>query len=258
MDRMMKRHYSISLLLLVSLSIPAAVFAGVEVVSATYARGMTESYQPVDPTVSFLRGETIYLCLEFRGQSLKGVISARFMFGDDEIAMARTDFSGTENADPSSDLNTTVGFTLRQVEKFPVGTGYRADVFHDGAYLGSWFFRIDPPAGSLPSFVRSAALTRAIDDDFQPTERTTLFAPADTVYITGVGDTGLDSWLQAEWIVSGVLDEEGTRNLTMLEDSADNGFTFYYCPEGGWPLGEHAVILKLNGQVVCRLPFSVR
>lgn len=235
-----------------------AQVASVDVVRATYARSMTASYEPIDPTDQFARGETIYLCVELRGQNLRGTISARFLFGEQELTTAQANLTADSAGDPAAGLNTTVGFSLRQMQNFPVGANYRTDLFHEGIYLGSWFFRIVPPADAIPSFLHTVSLSRSVDDNYRPVDRSTLFAPADTVHLTGSGDTGVDSWLQAEWIVNGAVDDRGTRSLTMLENKAANSFTFYYAPQGGWPRGEHAVELQLDGVVICRIPFSVR
>jgi len=74
----------------------------------------------------------------------------------------------------------------------------------------------------------------------------------------GNGDLGLATWLEAEWFVSGQLDEAGTRSLTLEENTENAGFAFSFIPEGGWPAGEHWVILTVNNEEIGRYSFTTQ
>lgn len=52
------------------------------------------------------------------------------------------------------------------------------------------------------------------------------------------------------------MDDAGTRSLTAQENLQDVGFAFSYLPEGGWPVGEHWVVLIMNDREVGRYPFT--
>jgi len=130
-------------------------------------------------------------------------------------------------------------------------------VVYGDEFVGSYPFRVVPPADAIPSQVRDATLARGADSDYKPVEPTTTFAPDEEVYVVGQGDFGLYTWLQAEWYVSGQLDETGTRNITLQENVADTGFFFSFVPDEGWPVGEHEVVLTMNDQEVGRYNFTV-
>jgi hypothetical protein len=237
---------------------PASPQAAIEILEATFAHGLTEEMQPVDPGADFAPGETIYLSLRIKGRAEEGVVTARFYWGDTFIAEADVDL-----ADANSGLifsigeDTYAGYTLTSDAAFPVGEGYRADVSYDGDLLGGYPFRVVPPSGAIPSKVEEVVLAMGVDEDYNPLETTTVFAFDDTVYLAGRGDLGQATWLQADWYVDGRLDQAGTRSFTMEENAPDTGFAFSYVPEGGWPPGEHFVVLTMNGMEVGDYSFTV-
>jgi hypothetical protein len=105
--------------------------------------------------------------------------------------------------------------------------------------------------------VTQAGLAKGVDADYNPVEPATVFAPDEAVFLVGRGDLGVGTWLQAEWTVGGELDEAGTRSLTAEENLEDVPFSFSFLPEGGWPAGEHTVVLIMNDQEVGRYTFTV-
>jgi hypothetical protein len=237
---------------------PVASEAGIEILEATFAHGLTDEMQPVDPGADFEPGETIHLSLRIKGRPVEGVVTSRFYWDDAFIAEADVDL-----ADANSGLifsigeDTYAGYTLTPDAAFPVGEGYRADVFYDGGLLDTYSFRVVPPAGAIASKVEEVVLALGVDEDYNPVGATTEFAFDDMVYLAGRGDLGQATWLQADWYVGGRLDEEGTRSLTMEENAADTGFAFSYVPEGGWPPGEHFVVLTMNDVEVGDYSFTV-
>jgi len=232
--------------------------AGVQILEATFARGLTEEMQPVEPVADFFPDETVYLSLRIQGRPKAGTVAVRFYWLDTFIAEA-----GVDLADVNSGVlfsigeDTYAGYTLAHEQPFPVGEGYRAEAFYDGQPLGSYAFRVIPPAGAIPSQVQQVTLALGADEQYNPVDPTTTFAFDDTVYLVGRGDLGQGTWIQADWYVSGQLDEAGTRSLTLEENAADVGFAFSFLPEGGWPSGEHFAVLTMNGQEVGRYRFAV-
>ena len=237
---------------------PTQPAAGVEVVDAVFAHGLSEEMAPVEPGSDFGSGETVYLSVELKGRPKEGEVIAHFYWLDTFIADAAVDL-----ADANSGVifsigeNTFAGYTLSHDEAWPVGTGYRADLFFGDEALGSYPFRIVPPAGAIPSQVREVVLAKGADENYNPIEPATTFAPAEAVYLVGRGDLGQESWIQADWFVSGQLDEAGTRSITLEEDMTDAGFSFSFVPEAGWPSGEHYVVLTVDGEEVGRYPFAI-
>jgi hypothetical protein len=237
---------------------PRPPVEGIEILEATFGHDLTEEMQPVDPGADFRPDETVYLSLRIRGRPKEGVVTARFFWRDAFIAEA-----GVDLADVNSRLlfsigeNTYAGYSLTHEQPFPLGRGYRAEVSYDGQPLGEYAFRVVPPPEAIPSQVTEAALAQGTDANYAPIAPTTSFAREDTVHLVGRGDLGLYSWIQADWYVNGELDEAGTRSLTMEENVADTGFAFSYHPEGGWPPGDHFVVLTLNDQELGRYPFTV-
>lgn len=232
--------------------------SGVQLLEATFAHDLGEEMQPVDPGSDFAPEETIYLSIKIKGRPKEGVLTARFYWGDDFVAEADVDL-----ADANSGLlfsigeDTFAGYTLTHEQPFPVSGNYRAEVFYNDQALGSYPFRVVPPEGAIPTVISNVTLARGADENYDPIEPATTFGTADSVYLVGHGDLGLATWLQADWYVSGQLDEAGTRSLSLDENAADVGFAFSFLPEGGWPAGEHFVVLTVNGQEIGRYTFTI-
>lgn len=232
--------------------------AGIEIQEATFAHGLTEDMQPTDPGADFSPDETVYLSLRLKGRPEEGVVTSRFYWHDSLIAEA-----GVDLADVNSGVlfsvgeDTYVGYTLTHDEPFPMSDQFRAEVFYGDQPVGTYPFRVVAPAEAIPSQVKEVTLARGADENYQPIDPTTSFAPDQEVYLVGAGDLGLSTWLQADWYVNGELDEAGTRSITLDQNITDAGFNFYYLPQGGWPAGEHFVVLTMNDQEVGRYPFTV-
>jgi len=237
---------------------PGPPTAGIEILEATFAHGLGDSMEPVNPGADFARDETVYLSLKIKGRPKEGTVLARFYFRDTFIAEANVDL-----ADANSGLifsigeDTFAGYTLTHDDPFPVSDQYRAEVFYNDQPLGTYAFRVVPPPEAIPSQVKEVTLARGADDNYNPVDPTTTFAVDEEVYAVGRGDLGLDTWIQADWYVSGQLDEAGTRSITLEQNAPDVGFSFSFLPEGGWPAGEHWVILTMNDQEVGRYSFTV-
>jgi hypothetical protein len=60
------------------------------------------------------------------------------------------------------------------------------------------------------------------------------------------------------WWVAGKLDEEGTKSFTVINNKEKLPFSFAFLPAGGWPAGEHEVVLTLDGREAARNKFTVK
>jgi hypothetical protein len=232
--------------------------AGIEVLEATFAHGLSEAMEPVNPGTGFAPDETVYLSVEIKGRPKAGVVTSRFYLGDTLIVEGSVDL-----ADVNSGLifsvgeNTYAGYSFTHTESLPLSDNYRADLFYDGAPLGSAAFQVVPPAGAIPSQITQVVLAKGTDADYNPVEPSTVFSSDQEVSLVGRGDLGVATWLEAEWYVGGELDDAGTRSLTLEENAQDVPFAFSFLPEGGWPVGEHWAVLIMNDEEVGRYAFTV-
>ena len=231
--------------------------SGIEVLEATFAHGLGEDMQPIDPGSEFTPGETVNLSLKVKGRPKEGVITARFFWYDTPITEASVDF-----ADANSGLlfsfgeDTYVGYSLTPEQPFPLSDQYSAHVFFNDELVDAYAFRVVPPLDAIASTVTSVTLARGATENYDPIEPTTEFSAAEEVFLVGEGDLGIATWLQADLYTNGQPYEEGTRSLTLEENIPGAGFVFSFLPEGGWPEGEHFVVLTMNDQEVGRYTFT--
>jgi hypothetical protein len=237
--------------------------AKVRVLDATFAHGLTDEMQPVEPGSGFWPDETIYLSVRLDGRPEGGVVTARFYYGDTFIAEAGVDL-GDVNSGVLFSLgeDTFLGYTLTHENPFPVGDDYRAELSYGDELLGTYPFRVLGESGSEPappsgSAITSVTLALGADDNYDPVWPTAFFAFDEEVHLVGAGDLVAGTTLQADWYVDGALDETGTRVLTLEEDIPGAGFVFSFLPDGGWPPGVHEIALLLDGAEVGRYSFEV-
>ncbi len=226
---------------------------------ATYCHGFKEDQSPKDVAEFFNQDEAVYLSVELKGRPKTGVVKAKFMFRDDEIAEAKVDVATVNKGVIFSfGEDTFVSFDMKPNKPMPVGACYRADVTFDGKPLGQFPFRVAPPKDATPSKILKTTLAKGTDEDRKPVNETHEFAGTDKVFLVGSGNLGLASWLEASWLVNGKVDDAGTRSFTMEENKDGVPFSFSFIPAGGWPAGTHEVSLQLDGQEVAHEKFTVK
>lgn len=232
--------------------------AAVDLQEVVFAQKLGEQMEAIKPGNKFAPDATIYLSAVVKGRPTSGKLKCRFYYRDQLISEADIDFATVNKGLLFSfGQSTNVGFHLEHESPFPVSRHFRTELFADGKKLGSYPFHVVPPANAGPSKLLSANLAGGIDDDFNPVNKTQAFRPADTVYLSVRANVGLDTWVQAEWMVSGKVDDTGTRSLTFQENATDTGLAFSFVPEGGWPEGEHEVVLTINDEEAARRKFTV-
>ena len=64
-----------------------------EVLEATFAHGLSEHMEAVDPGNEFEPDETVYLSVKLKGNPKEGLVSTRFLYGDQEITEASLDLA---------------------------------------------------------------------------------------------------------------------------------------------------------------------
>jgi serine protease Do len=122
-----------------------------EVAEATFARGLSEQMEPINPGNEFQPDETVYLAVKLKGNPKEGVVSARFFYQDQEITRASLDLAQMREEEGLLVVlggNTLIGFTLSHDEPFPAGDEYRAELFVDDEPVGSYSFEVAGPAGA--------------------------------------------------------------------------------------------------------------
>ena len=232
-----------------------------EILEVTFAHGLTEEMAPVDPGEEFVPDATIYLSVKLKGRPKEGRVTARFLYQDQEFAATTVDLAQEWEEQGlifAIGGNTFVGFTLKPEETLPISEDYRVELLLNDTPAGSYAFKVVPPPEAIPSQVRQATLARGATEDYAPIEPGDVFAPQDKVYLVGRADLGLYSTLKVRWYVDGKLDEAGTRAMTAQENVEDAGFYFSFIPDGGWPEGEHRVVLLIDDQEVASYPFTVQ
>ncbi|NJO05769.1 MAG: hypothetical protein HC876_09745 [Chloroflexaceae bacterium] len=230
----------------------------VTIVDATFARGLTADFQPIDPGNTFQPGQTVHLAVTVQGRPVEGTVTARYYFRDEQILT--TDFDMSEvNSDVlfTFDDNTFIGYTLTATNPLPISDNYRADILVDGTVVETLPFSIVPPSEAIASAIVTATLASGIDVANNPLNQSSTFLPGDTVFLVGRGNFGIASTLRAEWYRGIEQLEGGTRSLSLDENLTNSTFYFNFLPEGGWQPGDYAVALLLNDREVGRYPFSI-
>ena len=238
--------------------VPAQAAEG-DLKKAIFCHGVNDDQSPKDTAEFFLQTEPVFLSIELKGRPTSGVVAAKFMLRDDLIAEAKVDVA-TVNKGVIFSIgeDTFVSFDLKPKQPLPVGAIYSVNVTFGDKALGVFPFRVAPPKDAIPSKLIQSALAKGADEDHKPVDETHDFVGTDKVFLTGVGNLGLASWLEASWIVNGKVDETGTRSFTMEENKENVPFHFAYIPAGGWPAGTHEVSLQLDGKEVAHEKFTVK
>ena len=217
-----------------------------------------QGQQAVDPGAEFEGNQTVYLAIDIEGRPKRGMLEAAFYWHDTLIVTTTIDL-----ADANGDVLFSVGqdtfasFSLSHTDPLPISAAYRAEVFYEGERLGSYPFAVVPPADALASKLLDVTLARDADASYAPIDPATTFGPTQQVVLAGTADLGLDTWIQVEWLVDGEIAQAGTRSFTMRENKANTPFAFAFLPDGGWPLGEHEVVLKINDGEAGRYAFTI-
>jgi len=226
--------------------------------SATYCHGLNENQSPKDPAEFFRTGESVYLSVALKGRPSSGIVAARFLFRDELVAETKVDLATVNKGVVLSvGQDTFAGFTLTPNEKLPIGDNYKAEVSLDGKPLGTFPFRVLPPADAIPSQITTTTLAHEVDDKRNPVGVAKKFDSDDKIVFAGRGDLGNATWLEVDWIVGGQSDPDGVRSIMLSENKKDVPFFFSYRPKEGWPPGNHEAVLIMNGKEVARQPFTI-
>lgn len=226
-----------------------------------FTHHLNDDMTPSDEADAFDPEQEVYMSVKLDGNPKKGVVSAAFYYGDQNIANAQVDLA--QSRDDQGVIfviggDTYVGFTLSHDTPFPPSPNYRTTIALDGEPAGEYKFQVIPPADAIPSKLLSATLAQDVKaDSYEPYHPTDTFPADEQVFLAGRVDLGRGSTLSAKWYIDGELDDNATRILTSTEDSPDVPFYFTYQPENNWPNGAHKVILFINDKQVGEYEFTI-
>jgi len=134
----------------------------VEVLEATFAHGLSEQMEPVNPGNEFQPDETVYLSIKLKGNPKEGVVNTRFFYKDEEITRVSLDLGQMRQEQGIIFVlggNTLLGVTLTHDQPFPAGDEYRADVFVNDAAAGSYKFKVLGPVAAPVAPTEAPAAT---------------------------------------------------------------------------------------------------
>ncbi len=230
------------------------------IVKATFAKEVTSDFVAKNPSTTFMGNETVNLLLEFKGRPKTGKVTADWRFRTEQVATTAVEFSSVKGGLFSRGGNTFVKFNLTPgKQKLPLGE-FEVTVAVDGTKLKTYKFEVVGPKGSTPTKVTKVVLVRGINNaDSSPAgPATNTFGPTEEVFISFLGDFGIDSWIEVQWTVGSKVDPAGTKSVTLQENLTQTYGYFSFLPKGGWPTGSHKATLVVNSKVIGTYAFTVK
>jgi|GEM_PF-5293675 len=216
----------------------------------TMARRLDESQRPLDPTEAFEQTDTFFCSVEVINLPAGSQVTANWYRGAellDQFTLT-TDKAGSGN----------LGFNLSPKEGvWPVGD-YRVEIALNGATVAERRFSVKPPATALASRVKSAILTKSVDESYRANAPSLVFAPTDVVHCSVNADLGLGSELTAKWYQGGQLLTEYMTTVTAQENMADTYVDFYLSPASPLEPGSYSVEILLDGRLSRAVDFTVQ
>ncbi len=119
-------------------------------------------------------------------------------------------------------------------------------------------FAVVGDGGAITSRIKSAAMTREVDENFRPTAPTLLFGTTDTIHCSVLADLALGANVTAEWYQNGALYEDQIVTYTAKANYQDVYIHFYLEPKEPFPVGPYSVRILLDGKPVRTMKFMVR
>jgi len=230
---------------------------GLEIIDVTYSKGLTDG-EPTTITDEFYPTDVVYLTVDIHGRPDSGVVSAEAYWNDQFISSVDVDLSDANSGVIMSvGENTYASITLTPTTDWPISKNYTFLVSINGEKLGEYPFTVVPPADAIPSVIDAVALSKDVDENFNPINPTTTFATMDPVFLVANGDFGKDTWFNILWTVSGDSLVDCNTVIKADQDYPDDGLYFSCAPDTGWPAGEHNVTLYMNDELIGTYIFTV-
>ena len=243
----------VAVLLAGTIAAPPAMASGLAVESVVLARGADDPVNPSGRTTKFAGVDTVFAVVRLDGLPKTGVVTGVFSFRGEEFARTASDMADRrDKTQIAGDTFVTFNVSPTPGTKYLIGTSYTLRILLDGKVDGSIGFSVVPPKGAFPTKVLRSQLV-AEDGTVRK-----VFAPNETVKVQLAADLGLDSWVEAKWIVSGKVDPSGTQSATITKPARNSVVAFAHRPTGGWPIGKHSVSLVIDDRPAGEVSFTVR
>ena len=219
------------------------------IVGVTLAQQIDESQKPVQPTNVFEQTDTFFCSVEVFKLEAGSQITAKWYHGEENLDQ----FTLTTDTAGSGHL----GFNLSAEDgMWPIGD-YKVEIELNNVPVQVVDFSVKSPDEAIPSRVKSAIMTRSVDDNYKATEPILVFAPTDTIHCSVNADLGIGSQLTAKWYKRGELMEEHLTIVTVQENMSDTYVDFYLAPSNPLAPGPYAIEVLLNGQLTRAIDFTV-
>lgn len=115
----------------------------ITVKSVTLAENLNENFQPVNPKTQFLSTNTIFVSVNLAGRPKAGTLNGKFYYGDQLISEASLDLAAiNQGVIMSLGEDTFAGFNLAPSQPWPIDSGYRFELFINGAKFGDYPYQV--------------------------------------------------------------------------------------------------------------------
>ena len=220
------------------------------ITDVTLARELDDTQKPVGSTDIFDYTDTFFCSVEVENLVAGSQVTAKWYRGEeilDEFTLT-TDTTGSGN----------LGFNLSAEDGgWPIGD-YRVEIDLDGVPMRSAGFSVQPPSDAIQSQVKSAILTRSVDEANKPIDPSLVFSSTDVIHCSVRADLGKASRLTAMWYDNGTLMEDYVTTFTVQENKADTYADFYLAPAAPLLPGPYSLEILLNDQLSRAMDFTVQ
>jgi hypothetical protein len=111
--------------------------------SVTFAQGLDNNYQAVNPKTQFKPNDVVYASVDIIGRPKTGLLLAKFYYGDQLITDAVVDFASVNSGVLFSiGEDTFAGFTLTGTQPWPASKDYRMELYLDNIKVGSYPYEV--------------------------------------------------------------------------------------------------------------------
>lgn len=111
--------------------------------NVTLARDLNENYQAINPGTQFYSTDTIFVSVNIAGHPNTGVLNGKFYLDTDLISEATLDLSTVrQGVIFTVGEDTYAGFSLVPSEAWPVSSGYRFELFVNGAKFNDYPYSV--------------------------------------------------------------------------------------------------------------------
>jgi len=227
---------------------PASAASSVDEVVMT--KKLSNDQQPLEPTLVFDQADTFYASVKVSDLQAGSQVTARWFRGDQKL----DEYAITVNSAGSGNL----GFNLTsQSGTWPIDA-YSVEIYLNNVLAKTAPFAVKPPAGAIPSRVKSATMTLAVDGAGKATQPVLVFGPSDIIHTSVNADLGLGSQLVSKWYAEGQILDAYTTTITAQENKPNSYFDLTLKPTTPLVPGSYSVEVVLDGKLARAMDFIVQ